>query len=46
VRYQWTAKLEKRLGRRGATAARAASATERARTVLAHFDAPSTRPRQ
>jgi pimeloyl-ACP methyl ester carboxylesterase len=45
VRYQWTAKVEKRLGR-GATAPRAALAAERAKTVLAHFDSPSPRPRQ
>jgi pimeloyl-ACP methyl ester carboxylesterase len=44
VRYQWTAKLEKRLAR-AATAPRPASAAERARTVLAHFDAPAPRSR-
>ncbi len=44
VRYHWTPKVEKRLSR-GVTAPRAASASERARAVLAHFDSPSPRPR-
>ena len=45
VRYQWTARIEKRLSR-GATAPRPASTAERAKTVLAHFESPSARSGQ
>jgi hypothetical protein len=45
VRYQWTARIEKRLGR-GTIAPRPAATAERARTVLTHFESPSPRSRK